>query len=46
MDFIEVNHEAFIVPMEWLDALSAENVQVVRAVEVLDTLRVLFTELL
>ena len=32
--------------MEWLDALTAEYVQVVRAVEVLDTLWMLLTELL
>ena len=46
LDLIKVDHEALIVSMEWLDALTAEYVQVVRAVEVLDTLWVLLTELL
>ena len=46
LDLIQVDYEALIVSMEWLDALPAENVQVVRAVKMLDTLWVLFTELL
>jgi len=37
LDFIQVNNEALIVAVEWLDALAAENVQVIRAIEVLDT---------
>lgn len=46
LDFIQVNNEALIVAVEWLDALAAENVQVIRAIEVLDTFWVLLTELL
>lgn len=45
LDLIQVYHEALIIPMEWLDALTTENVQMVRAIEVLDTLWVLLTQL-
>lgn len=46
LDLIEVDHEALVVAVERLNALPAEDVQVVRAVEVLDTLGVLLAELL
>ena len=46
LNLIEVDHEAFIVSMQRLYALTAEDVQVVRAIEVLDALRVLLTKLL
>ena len=46
LNLIQVDNEALIVSMEWLDALAAENVQVVRTVEVLDTLWMLLAELL
>ena len=46
LDLIKVDHEAFIVSMQRLYALTAEDVQVIRAVEVLDTLGVLLAELL
>ena len=46
LNLIQVDDEALIVSMEWLDALSAENVQVIRTVEVLDTFWMNLTELL
>ena len=46
LNFIEVYDEAFIVTMQRLYALTAEDVQVIRAVEVLNALRVLFTKFL
>lgn len=46
LDFVKVYHETFIVPVQWLNALAAKDVQVVGAVKVLDTLRVRLTKLL
>ena len=46
LDLVKVNHETFIVSMQRLDALTAEDVQVIRAVEVLDALGMLLTKLL
>ena len=43
LNFIEVDYEAFIITVQRLYALTAEDVQVVRAVEMLDALRVLLT---
>ena len=43
LNFIEVNNEAFIIAMQGLYALTAEDVQVVRAVEMLHALRMLLT---
>ena len=45
LDLVQVDNETFVITMKWLDALSAEDRQVIRAVEVLDTLWVLITEL-
>lgn len=41
LDFVKVYNEALVVPVQRLDALAAEDVQMVRAIEVLDTFRVL-----
>lgn len=41
LDFVKVHHEALVVSVQRLDALAAEDVQVVRAIEMLDTFRVL-----
>ena len=45
LDLIQVNNEAFLVTMQWLDTLTAENVQMVGAIEMLDALWMLLTEL-
>ena len=45
LDFIKIDHEAFFVTVELLDALTAKNRKVIAAVEVSDSLRVLLTEL-
>ena len=45
LDLVQVHDEALLVRVEQLDALSAKNGEVVRAVEVLDTFRVLLAEL-
>ena len=37
--FVQIYNEALIITVERLDAFTAENVQVIRAIEVLDTLR-------
>ena len=46
LNLIQIDNEALIVSMKRLDTLSAENVQMVRAVEVLDTFRMYLAELL
>jgi len=45
LDFVEVDNEAGIVGVVQLDALPTKNGQVVGAVEVLHTLRVLLAQL-
>ena len=45
LDLIQVHNEAFLVTMQWFDTLTAENVQMVGAVEMLDALWMLLTEL-
>ena len=46
LDFIQVHDEAIVVAVQWFDAFSTEDRQVIRAVEVLDTLWMLLAELL
>ena len=46
LNFIQVNNEAFIVPVQRLYTLTAEDVQMIGAVEVLDSFGMNFTELL
>ena len=45
LNFVKVDDEALVISMKWLDAFAAEDVQVVRAVEMLDTLWVLLAKL-
>ncbi len=45
LDLVQVHNKALFVAVERLDALAAEDVQVVTAVEVLDALGVLLTQL-
>ena len=45
LDLVQVYDETFVVRMVLLDALAAEDCFVVRAIEMLYTLRVLLTEL-
>jgi hypothetical protein len=45
LDFVQVDHKALIVAMQRLDTLSTENVQVIGAVEMFNTLGVLLAEL-
>ena len=45
LDLVKVYHEALVVAVQRLDALPAENVKMIRAVEVLDALWVNFAEL-
>ena len=45
MDFVEVDHEAGVVRVVQLDALATKNSEVVRAVEVLNSIRVLLAQL-
>eukprot|EP00354_Favella_ehrenbergii_P000882 CAMPEP_0170464500 /NCGR_PEP_ID=MMETSP0123-20130129/9204_1 /TAXON_ID=182087 /ORGANISM="Favella ehrenbergii, Strain Fehren 1" /LENGTH=247 /DNA_ID=CAMNT_0010730179 /DNA_START=573 /DNA_END=1314 /DNA_ORIENTATION=- len=46
LNFVQINDEALVVTVQGLDALAAKDVEVVRAVEVLDALGVLLAELL
>ena len=46
LDFIQVNNEAVIVPVQRLYTLTAEDIQMIGAVEVLDSFWMNFTELL
>ena len=46
LNFIKVNHEAFIIRVELLNALSAKHSKVVATVKVLDTLTVVVAQLL
>ena len=46
LNLVEIDNEALIVAVEWLDALATEDVQVIAAVEVLDALGVLLAKLL
>ena len=43
LNFVQIDYETFIVSVQRLDALSTENVEMVRAVKVLDPLRMLLT---
>ena len=46
LNFIKVHHEALLVSMIGLDTLPAEYSEMVRAIKMLDSLRVLFTKLI
>ena len=46
LNFVQVDHETLVVAVKRLDALPAEDVEVVGAVEVLNAFRVLLAELL
>ena len=46
LDFIEIHHEALLVSMIGLDTLPAENSEMVRAIKMLDSLWMLFTQLI
>ena len=43
LNFIQVNNEAFIVPVQRLYTLTAEDIQMIGAVEVLDSFGMNFT---
>ena len=43
LNFVQIDYETFIVSVQRLDALSTENVEMVRAVKVLHSLRMLLT---
>ena len=45
LDLVEVDHEAGVVRVVQLDALATKNSEVVRAVEVLNSIRVLLAQL-
>ena len=46
LNFIKVHHEALLVSMIGLDTLPAENSEMVRAIKMLDSLRMLLTKLI
>jgi len=45
LNLVEVHYETLVVRVVLLDALSAKNCQMIRAVEMLDPLGVVFTKL-
>ena len=46
LNLIEINHEALLVSMIRLDTLPAENREMIRAIKMLDSLRMLLAKLI
>jgi len=45
LDLVKIDDEALIISVQWLDTLAAKDVQMIGAIEVLDTFGMLLAKL-